>query len=45
MFFFHSFYIFKKGMQKYKKFFKILRCVKYNNKIGTKADGDVVLQV
>jgi len=43
--FFLAFTFLTKVCRKYKKFIKILRCVKYNNKVGTKADGNVVLQV
>jgi len=44
-YFLTAFTFLRKVCRKYKRFIKILRCVKYNSKVGTKADGDVVLQV
>jgi len=43
--FFTAFTFLTKVCRKYKKFINILRCVKYNIKVGAIADGDVVLQV
>ena len=43
--FFLAFTFLTNVRRKYMKFIKILRCVRYNNKVRTKADGNVVFQV